>query len=247
MLTASAGTAGDLDSPGLPGDTLSYTLEDIYNRIDTNAEATKRSFTEPTSGPASTGHTLDEIYELLDERLDHQAPVPKTGQTPTRPINPAPTGSDGDLEKGVAWPEPRFITGTTGVVTDTLTGLIWLEDANCFGTKTWVLALADANDLNSGECNLTDGSVQGDWRLPNINELSSLIHWGYDNPAVSNTAGTGQWTEGNPFTYVRGRFWSSSAFAGVTDLAWYVNMVVGVVNLDEEENAFYVWPVRGGQ
>jgi hypothetical protein len=122
------------------------------------------------------------------------APVPQTGQTAS-----FATGDDGDLEKGVASPNPRFTVNVNaaddngagggiagngicdgtescnGTVTDNLTGLIWLKNANCFGLRTWALALSDVNGLNTGECGLTDGSVAGDWRLPNVRELQSLI------------------------------------------------------------------------
>jgi hypothetical protein len=52
------------------------------------------------------------------------APVPKTGQTPTVPLDPAPGGSDGNLQKGVAWPNPRFTDNGNGTVTDNLTNLV---------------------------------------------------------------------------------------------------------------------------
>ncbi len=39
-------------------------------------------------------------------------------------------------------------------------------------------ALTESNTLNSGECGLTDGSDVGDWRLPNVKELQSLIDYG---------------------------------------------------------------------
>jgi hypothetical protein len=60
------------------------------------------------------------------------APVPKTGQTGcwdthgTPLPNCANSGQDGEYQKGVTWPVPRFVTSTTGIVTDTLTGLVWL-------------------------------------------------------------------------------------------------------------------------
>jgi len=47
------------------------------------------------------------------------APVAKTGQTTSYS-----TGDDGDLEKDVAWPNPRFTNNSDGTVTDNLTGLI---------------------------------------------------------------------------------------------------------------------------
>ena len=55
--------AGNPDSPpGPPESTLSYTLEDIYQRLDTSAAGTPITFTEPISGPGTgTMHTLDDI------------------------------------------------------------------------------------------------------------------------------------------------------------------------------------------
>ena len=71
-------------------------------------------------------YTLDQLYALTRER----APVPKSGQTSSNA-----TGDDGDLQRGVAWPDPRFTDNGDGTVTDNLTGLIWLKNANCFGTR----------------------------------------------------------------------------------------------------------------
>jgi len=171
------------------------------------------------------------------------AQVPKTGQTELYA-----TGDDGDLEKGIAWPNPRFKDNGNGTVTDKLTGLIWLKDANCFGLRNWYDALLDCNGLNSGECGLTDDSSEGDWRLPNRSELNSLVDVAYYNPALSNTAGTGQWSPGNPFTNVQSNFyWSSSTFAYVTGYAWGVSMYYGVVISSNKTYSYYVWPVRGGQ
>lgn len=60
--------AGNLDSPAGPGDAGSamYTIEDVYNRLDTGAEGAKRAgaFVEPTAGPGSTGHTTDDVMTV---------------------------------------------------------------------------------------------------------------------------------------------------------------------------------------
>jgi hypothetical protein len=99
--------------------------------------------------------------------------VPKTGQ-----ISSEATGDDGDLEMGVAWPSRRFTDNSDGTVTDNLTGLIWLKNANCAGgTAHWATALSYSNALYDGctncfgiggDCGLSDGSSAGDWRLPNV-------------------------------------------------------------------------------
>jgi hypothetical protein len=170
LFLAGPARAGELEPPAGPDDSLSamYTLEDIYNRLNDNTTATKRAggFTGPAAGPGSTGHTLDEIYELAVPTR-----VEKTGQTTSYD-----TGDDGALERGVAWPVPRFTDNDDGTVTDNLTGLIWLKNANYLAaTKTWADALIACNTLADDGTTLTDGSSAGDWRLPNIKELHSLI------------------------------------------------------------------------
>jgi uncharacterized protein DUF1566 len=172
------------------------------------------------------------------------APVEKTGQT-----TGYEAGDDGNLTMGVVWPDPRFTDNLDGTVTDNLTGLIWLKNANRFGQKSWSDALNDCNTLAADGTNLADGSVAGDWRLPNVKELQSLIHYGVCWPALPNTAGTGKWTEGDPFSGVESHaYWSSSTYANNTDTAWLVTLHYGNVNFDFKDNYhYYVWPVRGGE
>lgn len=97
----------------------------------------------------------------------------------------ATTGQDGESRKGVALPSPRFTAPGNGTVTDNLTGLIWLQNANCWGPKLQATALTLANGLASGQCGLTDGSTAGQWRLPNIKELESLIDINQKTPALT--------------------------------------------------------------
>jgi hypothetical protein len=177
------------------------------------------------------------------QTLNTPVPVEKTGQTTSYA-----TGDDGGLQKGVAWPNPRFTDNKDGTVTDNLTGLIWLKNANCFGQRTWAGALADCNNLADKQCGLTDSSSPGDWRLPNIKELQSLIHYGVFDPALCNAAGTGQWSEGDPFTDVQSSYyWSSTTHASSTDDSWLVQLNLGEVYYLYKSYNYYVWPVRSGK
>jgi len=163
------------------------------------------------------------------------APVPKTGQTTSYA-----TGDDGDLEPGVAWPGTRFTDNGDGTVTDNLTGLIWLKDANAGdGTETWANALSICNSLANGQQGLTDGSSAGDWRLPTRFELESLVDLTQVSPALPS---------GLPFTYVQSSsYWSSTTFAQLTSYAWHVSLTYGYVESSTKSNTYYVWPVRGGE
>jgi hypothetical protein len=247
--------AGDPDSPAGPTDPAAqmYTLEQIYDRLSGNGNATKMtSFTEPSSGPPTgTMHTLDEIYELA-----WPARVPKTGAGDIGGYAEV-TGEDGhaDMRKGVAWPNPRFTDNADGTVTDNLTGLIWLKDADCMGRRQWGTGTNETfdviSDLNSGTdftCDSYTAGTFNDWRLPNVRELQSLVHYGVYNPAVPNTAGTGKWTSGDPFTGVQSNYyWSCTTNANYTTSAWYVLLNYGLVDFHDKSYDDYVWPVRGGQ
>lgn len=273
LLLSGAVYAGDPDSAAAPNATSSYTLEDLYNRLDTGTDGAQSTFTEPAAGPAAgTMHTVNEVMGKAPEKDNTDgavaadvangktfwglnegagqwgpqtgtaagggasAGVPKTGQTPTVPINPAPEGSDGSLQKGVAWPSPRFTDNSNGTVTDNLTGLIWLQNANCFGLRNWTTALTDANGLADGACGLTDSSSAGDWHLPNVKELHSLIDFANFNPALP---------AGHPFTGVQsGRYWSATTYAVSTTFACYVFLSNGYVSSAGKTLTYYVWPVR---
>src|SRR5262249_34447871 len=108
--------------------------------------------------------------------------LPQTGQTTCydasgNVIPCGSTGQDGEIQAGVPWPNPRFTDHGNGTVTDNLTGLMWLKDANCYGLKTWQDALDTVARFNTApathNCVGYDESnpPYGDWRLPNINEL----------------------------------------------------------------------------
>ncbi len=163
--------------------------------------------------------------------------LPRTGQTTSYAV-----GDDGALQKGVAWPSPRFTTNADKTITDNLTYLIWGPDggtptvgACAGGAKKW------QGSLNYVACLNTNNYLgHNDWRLPNINEMKSLIHAGQTS---SNT-----WLSGQGFTNVQsGFYWSSSTCADDTTLAWFIYMVDGFVRPFTKESTNYIWPVRAGQ
>ena len=96
-------------------------------------------------------------------------------------------------------------------------GLVWLQDANCFGLRNWT----------------------SDWSLPNVKELQSLIDFGQYSPALP----VGHPFYGVQF----GGYWSSTAYANGPGNAWRVGLHNGSVGIGANTNNAYVWPVRGGQ
>ena len=139
---------------------------------------------------------------------------------------------DGDLRVGKPWPEPRFIDHGDGTVTDRVSGLMWTRHADkANGKVDWEQAISGA-----GTC--TDGG-HDDWRLPNRNELASLIDLGKYNPALP---------EGHPFTGVQpSYYWTSTTPANNEDHGWLIHLYIGFVAHDDKAGTHYVWYVRNDQ
>jgi hypothetical protein len=158
----------------------------------------------------------------------------------------------------------RYEDNGDGTVSDCRTGLIWLKDANCLdasggiskskGILTWDNAILWTKGLgNQGGniiCGLTDGSTVGDWRLPTRTEWMAMVEsarkQGFTNPILTNRAGTGKWTAGDPFDNVNLFYWSSSNYGSDITYAWTVSMN-GNYNGFIKTSTAYVWPVRAGQ
>ncbi len=89
-------------------------------------------------------------------------------------------------------PDNRLIDNEDGTVTDNLTQLVWLKNANFFGMLDWKGAAIAVKDLKEGDRGsgsdfiLSDGSSAGDWRLPTMKELCTLIDFSRREPALPN-------------------------------------------------------------
>jgi hypothetical protein len=153
------------------------------------------------------------------------------------------TGQDGDTLKGAVWANSRFTNVDNGTIQDNLTDLIWSKDANAPGpivcspstTKNWQASLDYVKCLNTN-------SYLGfsDWRLPNRNELSSLVDYAQLNQAT--------WLNGLGFTGVQSvYYWSSSTSEDSTSDAWGVDMGDGDIDGDDKTYSQFVWPVRSVQ
>jgi hypothetical protein len=132
----------------------------------------------------------------------------------------------------------RFTDNSDGTVTDTCTKLIWLKNASCDGPKNWDGAKAFASSLQNENCGLSDGSSAGDWRLPRIRELQSLIDYSQYNPALPSD---------HPFLDEQlNHYWSATSYTNAkTTHAWAVYFLDGDVVAGIDKNGiYYVWPVR---
>jgi hypothetical protein len=121
--------------------------------------------------------------------------------------------------------------GDNGNGTVTIGNLVVLKDAGCLGYMNWDTAMSRPKSLADGQCDLTDKSKLGDWRLPTVDELKAI------------------YTFKSQFKNIQSHYyWSSSTYGGYTTHAWGVGMDYYDDRLLTGKGfSYYVWPVRGGQ
>ena len=127
--------------------------------------------------------------------------------------------------------ESRFVDNRDGTVTDTSTGLMWQQATAAF-PETWARALSYCEGMTL--------AGYTDWRLPNINELDSIVS------LSSNTLTI----DANHFPDTRGSYyWSATTFPkdSFTDFAAGISFGSGYDFCDGKSNFYYVRAVRGGQ
>ena len=85
-------------------------------------------------------------------------------------------------------------------------------------------------------CHELDMKGYHDWRLPNINELKSIVDRNLHSPALSPV-----------FQRVSlGNFWSSTTLASSPDNAWTLYMNYGNTSYGDKTYGYFVRCVRGG-
>ena len=197
------------------------------------AEETRETLADLDGGKVTAATRPSEFKPML-------IPVPRTGQDVKHRA-----GDDGDHRKGQPWPATRFIDNNDGTVADNLTGLVWLKNPSAFTVTTWSKALVACNKLSNGEAGLRDNSKPGDWRMPNVRELESLIDYSKQNPALPS---------GQPFQNVAtGIYWTSTTVldtpktiyrGAIVNAAWVVDFSDGRVSDTEKTYETNLWPVR---
>lgn len=166
--------------------------------------------------------------------------LPETGQTKCynssgNLTSCSSTGQDGNVLAGVAWPGTRF-TVSGDCITDNLTGLVWTKSGNQPGRlMSWQESIDYITGINNtGLCGYKD------WRLPNINEIESIVNAGVTNPA--------EWLNKQGFIDVQSfAYCSSTTYSLDTNYAWCIDMWNGTGKAGLKTEIKYIWPVRAGQ
>ena len=151
--------------------------------------------------------------------------VPDTGQTTSY-------GTGDDADYNPTGTQPSYTDNGDGTTTDNRTGLMWLKDDNNYnsgGTQAWTAALSG--------CESFTYATYTDWRLPNANELFSIVEQEGTAPFINATYFPN--TESN-------YYWTSTTYVPATTYALGVVFNVGGVYYTNKTNAYSVRPVRGG-
>ncbi len=160
----------------------------------------------------------------------------------------AGTGQDGELQIGVT---PSYTDNGDGTITDNVTGLMWEKldkltfagnpsDIHDAGNRyaTWDSAFGKIADLNAANF-----AGYSDWRLPNYNELRSIIFYGRFAPSVDPAFYNGT----DSFTYITGNYWSSTTDEGSLFASQGVSFTAGASSDGPKTSAtlFFARAVRG--
>jgi len=158
--------------------------------------------------------------------------LPKTGQTMI--YYP---GDDGQYQMGYPLGGgQRFIDNGDGTIIDTVTGLMWIKNPSEAGLSSpmyWYDAVNACENLNF--------AGHDDWRMPNINELMSIVDHSRYDPAWDTMFfpyPPDSWTP----------FWSSTSYMSWSDGVWAMYPYDGYKTVwSKPWDMCYVRPVRGGQ
>ena len=144
-----------------------------------------------------------------------------------------------------------------GTIRDNVSGLIWMKNANCMGKQNWHYAKYAAEVIYDGrmvngqiaDCGLSDGSQAGDWMVPWTDTWEAFMTDAYGDlpPALHNTVGNGQWTQGDAFVDVQADgYWTAKPSPNnPEEWAMVANMIQGEVFTDwKVSGRHYVWLVR---
>jgi len=135
-------------------------------------------------------------------------------------------------------PDSRFIVHDDGTVTDNTTGLTWMRcslgqkwDGKTCREAATSLSWADGLRAAAGY----EFAGHADWRLPNKNELESIVESRCFSPAINTSV-----FPGTPPAF----FWSSSPYAGLANGAWSVDFGYGAVTASVKNGSIHVRLLR---
>jgi hypothetical protein len=158
------------------------------------------------------------------------------------------TGEDGEFQKGVA---RSYTDNGDGTITDNRTGLVWEKLSDDGSIHDWdnIYTWTDAVASKVAALNAASFAGHTDWRVPNINELQSVVNFGRGDPAIDPIFSSGcvSGCSGIACSCTHSNYyWSSTTYHLNPPAAWAVAFLNGWVLADFKTVEYYVRAVRGG-
>lgn len=157
----------------------------------------------------------------------------------------------------ITWPSPRFSDNGNGTVSDNLTGLMWMKEANCVdtyditvgantrldGKLTWAEAHTFAQMVNSGAISCSVTTTYTNWRVPNRREIWSLTDFSQrTDPPYGDSA----LPAGHPFINHESIYWTSTSYRQDPASAWVYYLDDPRLDYQNKGIYYFVWLCRGG-
>ncbi len=159
-------------------------------------------------------------------------------------------GDDAAIAAGTEWPSPRLIDNNNSSVTDRLTGLMWTKETLLMYNRDpdfyeeygsgWISSLDYIAKLNN-----ENYLGYNDWRMPNRNELTSLIDCSQNSQNLpKNNPFVSTWPYPYPSQFPMLRYWTSSTLASDENMAWDYTFELNSGSYTDKTIEKHVWPVR---
>jgi hypothetical protein len=147
-------------------------------------------------------------------------------------VQPVAVDDDGTLKLGAPL---RYRDNGDGTVTDLNTGLMWekkVEGSGCLHcvndeSYRWSIGIEDGSQTSIWDwldaLNASNFAGHSDWRIPNVRELHSIVHYGFSSPSLDPVFG--------PSAVA---YWSSTTRSGVSGFndAAFVDFGAGEVRFE---------------
>jgi hypothetical protein len=230
-----------------------------WTQLESRAGGTCPSTGDQSAIQQALDTASTDVAAALAGPLAAQAKPVKTGQTGCwngsgQPIPCAGTGQDGEFQNGA---DRVLVDNGDGTITDVRTGLMWekLSDDGSIHDTDNDYSWGDAYAYKVAGLNAIAFAGYTDWRLPNVNELQSLLNYGVAAyPAVSPAFQAGcvpgcsvltcscSWRVG----YTHGIFWTSSTYQSAPYYLWTVAVYDGSIGYEARNEVRHARAVRGG-
>jgi len=178
FLVSTLSFAGDMTPANPPASTDSYTLEDIWNRLNDGTDGAMKQFTEPVTAPSSTGKDLNDVMDKAPARDDANGAVP------------------GEVANGKKFWGLNVLDGTWGLQTGSLT-----TQTVDNSTVNQLAGNYGVFDLSAVDTDLATANIKSGTTIFGVAGDSNVVNTSTGNAVAADIAtGKKAWVDGSEIT-----------------------------------------------